>query len=169
MIGSWEMAGLSEPDRYFCFAEAYLQASIGTCHRMKDHESQRTWPNASVALMLAAHSVELFLKGAILRKGKDVARGHKLEDLDEDYRAAYPEVRFAFERPFKTQYLGFTETEIEMVKKTGPIPSIQFRYPVSKPGVEWQGVHAFEPNKFLTILEDLINSYIRLRREFVDT
>lgn len=169
MIGSWEMAGLTEPQRYFFYAEAYLQASIGMCLRMKDHESQHTWPNACVALMLAAHSVELFLKAAILRKNSVTAWGHNLADLDETYRATYRDPRFAFECPFKTEYLGFTETEVKMLRKNEePQPSIQFRYPVRKPGVDWEGVRSFNPREFVATLDALSKSYARLRGEIGD-
>ena len=76
MIGNWQNSALTEPQRYFEYAKAYLQASIDVCLRMLNDEEQSTWPNASVALMLAAHSVELFFKGAILVKTQNGALVH---------------------------------------------------------------------------------------------
>lgn len=168
MIGNWEIRDLSEPKRYFAYAEAYLQASIDMCLRMTEHPAQQTWPNASVALMLAAHSVELFLKGAIVGTGHNSAWGHTIADLEDTYRAAYPDARFAFDCPFKTEYLGLTEAEADTFKKNKPQPSIQFRYPVRKPGVEWDGVHALDPSEFLAVLDELNESYSRLIGEFGD-
>ncbi len=135
---------------------------------MKEHEGQRTWPNACVALMLAAHSVELFLKGAILGKKEGNAWGHTLAENEAAYRADYADLKFHFEVPFRTEYLGMTETEIEALKKHAPQPSILFRYPVRKPGTEWEGLHAFEPCEFLGILDALNKDYTRLIGEFGD-
>ena len=69
MIGSWQISHLSDACRYREYASAYLKANIEVCKQMLENESERTWPNATVAFWLAAHSVELFLKGAILTRG----------------------------------------------------------------------------------------------------
>ena len=166
MIGNWQISELSEPQRYFEYAKAYLQASIDVCFRMEKDENHRTWPNASVALMLATHSVELFLKGAILAKNQKPVWGHTLGELETTYRATYPDPKFAFECLFKTEYLGVSETEQAALKKKEPQPSILFRYPVKKPGVEWEGIHAFIPAEFLVILKKLNTNYTRLLNEF---
>jgi hypothetical protein len=165
MIGSWEMSSLSEPKRYFEYSKAYLQASLDVCNRMVNDNDNGTWPNANVALMLAAHSVELFLKGAMLIKtGK--AWGHTLEELNSDYHDIYTEKEFQFNCPFKTEYLEISEEEQNALKKKEPQPSIRFRYPVKKPGTEWNGIYAFIPNEFIDILNDLNINYDKLINKY---
>lgn len=130
---------------------------------MVAHEAQRTWPNATVALMLAAHSVELFLKGAILSRERYAkVDDHRIDLLSEKYRQLYPEPEFEFEVPFRTEYPSMSEAEIQALKKTEPVPSIFFRYPIRKPGVEWAGIHAFEAPGFLRILSNLASAYERI-------
>lgn len=169
MIGSWNITTLSEPRRYIKYACAYLDASMDVCRRMLEHGEKRTWPNACVVMLLAAHSVELFLKGAILSKSTGEALGHhRLADLDERYRALFRETTHRIEMPFRTEYLGMTDAEVDLLKKDEPVPSILFRYPVRKPGVEWEGIHGFEPDEFLTILDGLQKDYARIIAQLGD-
>lgn len=169
MIGNWEIAHLSPSERYMLYADAYLQASRSLSLRMREEEAERTWPNASVAMMLAAHSVELFLKGAVIsRAPENLARipirdQHRIDRLADTYFETFPEPEFAFDVPFQGEYPGFSEDEIALLKKDEPIPSILFRYPVRAPDVEWIGVHGFEPQGFLEALVDLRESYARIR------
>ena len=163
MIGNWEIAHVCEPQRFTLYALAYLDAASVLCEHMIAHEAQRTWPNATVVLMLTAHSVELFLKGAILSRDVNAkVSDHRIDLLSSKYEALYLEPQFEFEVPFRTEYPSISEEEIQALKKTEPVPSILFRYPVKKSGVEWQNVHAFEADCFLKILSNLRNAYERI-------
>ena len=113
--------------------------------------------------MLAAHSVELFLKDAILERESNAKIGdHRIDFLSEKYKQLYPEPAFEFEVPFRTEYPSIPEAEIQALKKKEPVPSILFRYPVRKPGVEWEGIHAFEADSFLRILSNVASAYERI-------
>lgn len=163
MIGNWQIAHLSEPKRFVLYAHAYLNAAQLSCEQMAADATEGTWPNAAVVLMLAAHSVELFLKGAILCRDTQAEVGnHRIDQLTEKYDRLYPEPAFEFDVPFHTEYATFSEEEIQVLKKSEPVPSILFRYPVRKQGVEWQGIHAFEVDGFLRILSNLRSSYDRI-------
>jgi hypothetical protein len=169
MIGNWQALSLSVPRRYMEYADAYLAASADVSRRMSERAEKRTWPNACVAMLLAAHSVELFLKAFILTRSPGEALGHhRLADLDKSYRALFPESSFQLEIPFRTEYLGMTDAEVEMLNKDEPVPSILFRYPVRKPCVEWEGLHAFEPRQFLLILEQVEKDYARIVAQLGD-
>ncbi len=165
MIGSWEMSSLSEPKRYFEYSKAYIQASLDICSRIISDNDRATWPNANVALMLAAHSVELFLKGAILIKTNE-AWGHTLEELNSTYHDIYTEKELQFNCPFRTEYIEIPENEVNALKKKEPQQSILFRYPVKKPGVEWNGILGFIPNEFIDILNDLNTNYDELINKY---
>lgn len=160
MIGNWENIGNEDSLRYLEFATAYLQASQDVSSRMACVASEK---NASVALMLAAHSVELFLKGMLLSKGIQRSWGHSIDSLYGTYKSAYPGDAYSFKCLFVTEYLGISDEEIiKAKKKSTNQASVVFRYPVNRPGVEWGGIHGFDPDRFLEELESLKNTYGRL-------
>lgn len=164
LLGNWQIGQVGEAERHFLYADAYLSASEAVSLGMQKEDGARTWPNASVALMLAAHSLELFLKGAIFLSEPTANIGHhRIGDLYERYKALYPDSKFAFDPPFRTEYAGFSEVEVEALKQKQPAPSILYRYPVPRPGEEWGGVLAFEPDGFLLVLTQLRCDYGRIR------
>ncbi|WP_181382159.1 hypothetical protein [Shewanella sp. BC20] len=165
MIGNWEDLHQDESTRYFDFADAYLAASLDVCARMQSNTSEDTWPNASVALMLAAHSVELFLKGALISRGSKHSLSHKIDDLFAQYSAVFPENEFKFDCLFVTEYLGYSDDEISKAKELkSPQASVIFRYPVNKPGLEWKGIYGLNSSDFTKKLAVLGQSYTRLRQ-----
>ena len=149
MIGNWEISGLSIDEKYFKYSIAYLDASISITNQIVKNQDMESWPHASVAVMLAVHSVELFLKSAILfRKPKRKIQSHRLADLKDIYDEIYPEEKYVWELPFKTEYLGMSEEEAAVIAKNEPIPSIQYRYPVDLKGKEWGDAAGFLPQDF---------------------
>lgn len=105
MIGNWEIAHFDEPASFILYAEAYLQASRLVCLRMQEDNSDNTWPNAAVAMMLAAHSVELFLKGAIFSRDQNaLTKTHSIDQLAKTYFRLLPEAEFSFDIPFQWEY-----------------------------------------------------------------
>lgn len=164
MIGYSEISVLSISDRFFEYAQAYLDASIVICQEMISDESKKTWPNASVALLLAVHSTELFIKGAIIsRKPEEKLDFHRLMKLKDIYDDLLPEEELSWILPFRMEYIGFSEEEVATLKKSEPIPSIQFRYPVDKSCNEWKGAFGFTPDGFQGILINLDTEFKRIR------
>jgi hypothetical protein len=162
-IGNWQISHVSEPQRFMQYAKAYLNSSQALCREMVDNEPKKTWPNASVVLLLAVHSLELFLKGAILsRNPLAKVDHHRIENLVEHYQALFPEPECAIDVPFQTEYPDIFDEEIVALKKREPVPSVLFRYPVARPGVEWMGIYALEPITFLDVLENLEEMYNRI-------
>lgn len=164
MIGNWEHLSVSDRTRFMDFADSYLAASADVCERMISQPEERTWANASVALMLAAHSVELFLKGALISKGVTNSWGHTIDKLYDKYTEKFPEEQFQFRCLFVTQFLGYSDAEIEAAKSEKmQQASVIFRYPLNRPGVEWNGLFGFVPEDFYQELRDLSSTYKRLR------
>jgi hypothetical protein len=169
MITNWDIKALSDSERYFLYAESYLQTSRSVALRMREDQAERTWPHASVALMLAAHSVELFLKGALIARSPDSLAGirgldrHRIDMLAEAYFRVFPEEEFVFAIPFQSEYPDLTDEEIAKLKKEEPAPSILYRYPVEAPGKEWRGLQGFEPQSFIEMLVELGQAYERIR------
>lgn len=68
MLTHSEIGHLTVPEQLFDFANAYRSASAILCEKFESADvTFCTWPNAAVVLMLAAHAVELFLKGTLLK------------------------------------------------------------------------------------------------------
>lgn len=164
MIGNWEISSLSVPERFFEYAHSYLEASIALCKEMELKPSKRTWPNACVTIMLSAHSVELFLKGAIsIRDPKRKTTGHRLMDLKTVYDDLCPEKELSWDVPFQTEYLGMSEEEAAALAKKEPVPSVQYRYPVDLNGTEWNGAEGFTPDDYRILLFELKKEFERIQ------
>ncbi len=166
MIGNWEDQNKSDTERYLNFAYAYCSASKDVCTRMIQDEKERSWTNANVVMMLAAHSVELFLKAALISRGKTKVWGHSLGDLYKDYKKKFPANTFDFDYIFQVVHLGFAEGEETKLSKVDS-PSIMFRYPLQKNMVEWSGIHSFDPTTFVKKLSELSASYRRIATSIV--
>lgn len=163
MITDSELLNLTVPQRFFEYAIAYRNAASALCSSMADERKLRTWPNANVVLLLAAHSTELFLKGAILSRDPSAKiEHHYLDTLDGEYKRLYTDPHFNWEIPFRTEWGDLSEAEIQAVRKTSPVPSMLYRYPVAKGGLEWNGAFGFEAHSFVEILDQLERDFRRI-------
>ena len=144
MIGSWDTENLSSPEHFAELAHAYLDCGILLCSAMSKKSFSATFSRGRVILFLSLHSVELFLKGAILKRSPSVALNtHALRDLQSTYNKLYPEDRFRWKLPFRTEYLGFTAQEVKaMLKKEPPLDQM-YRYPLDRKGNPWRGIIGF--------------------------
>lgn len=164
MVTDSEMVHLSLPQRFFEYAQAYRNAASALCLTMTSEDEACIWPNATVVMLLAAHATELFIKGAILaRDPTAMIEHHRIDDLSVEYRKRFLESSFEWDIPFKTEWPDIAKAEIEALKKTVPIPSILYRYPVGKGGEEWNGAFGFEPNSFMGVLGQLKRDFDRIK------
>jgi hypothetical protein len=123
---------------------------------MCESSAEHTWPNAAVALMLAAHATELFLKGAILsRAPAGFKKHHSIEELAETFERLFPEPGLRLDVPFRCLNLDELDDEMLRFFKKEPTPSVLYRYPVENPGVEWRSVSGFEARGFLLVISSL--------------
>lgn len=150
MLVDSDLLELRVPERYFAYAESYGGGAQSITEKMLDVESESNWPNAAVVLMLSAHSVELFLKGAIFKNDALAKVGHhNIEELYEIYCSIYTTDEFNFDMPLKTEYLGMSEAKIMALKKSKPpTPSVLYRYPTASGNKEWEGAFGFEASYF---------------------
>lgn len=178
-----EIWQLSVPERLFSYADAYRRASTVLCQKMKEDSVSFTWPNAAVVLMLAAHALELFLKGALLKKNPTLnvwSHRHNLDRLKEEYKANFQDPMFKWDIPFTCQLTpeewiagmmelnpGLTEEDLRGVKPIPPPPSIMYRYPVDQAGKEWRGLYGFEPHSFSILLSQLEFDFERIKSQIV--
>jgi hypothetical protein len=66
-------------------------------------------------MWLAAHSVELFLKGMILTRASDKQlHHHRLDALDEEYRTLFREPEYQIDIPFRAEYVSMSEDLVRL-------------------------------------------------------
>lgn len=171
MVVDSELLDLSISDRFFVYAEAYCNAATALTKQMTEESNQLNWPNATVVLMLSAHAVELFLKGAIYLKDlKANVNHHNIDKLAEIYSQKYTGSTFYFDIPFKTEYPGKSDAEIKTLKNQSNFPtsSMLYRYPTATSEEEWNGAYGFEPYSFLAVLKQLTNDFSRVKKCFTE-
>jgi hypothetical protein len=156
---------LDKPKKFIILSKAYLEASELLCSQMSDGALPQEYVKSCVILFLAHHSVELFLKGAILKKkaNEELKKIHCIYDLKSDYDILYSGGKYKLEVPFCTKYPGPAKEDIQSLKKF-PLDQI-YRYPVDTEGEEWNGVFGFTPNTFLKELKRLKSEFDKLGKE----
>ena len=84
------------PEQFAAYALAFLDSAQRLCTILAGSHKKATFERGSVVLHLTAHAVELFLKGAILRKKPEerYSHDHDLEHLHNRYKSLYPARRF---------------------------------------------------------------------------
>jgi len=180
------MRQLQVPEQLFPYADAYRSAAAVLCQNMKSDATPCAWPNAAVVLMLAAHVVELFLKGALLKRNPAVnveAYKHSIDSFSAEYRLQFPEPSFKWDIPFasdlteaeliaKMRDPSLTKEQIEeqiegfkRVIAATPDPSILYRYAVDRVRRECLGSYGFEPHSFLVLLGQVESDFNRIKSQ----
>jgi hypothetical protein len=167
MVGDWQIGNLPMPFQFMAFAEAYLDSAARLCKLLCRSARKCSYPRGAVVLFLTYHAVELFLKAAILHKYPAEVLHHNIEQLHNRYQTFYPEKRYKFDVPFKTEHLGFEPSEIAEKKRSTPPKDQINRYPSNKKGEAWSGVFGFEPDLFLSLIDRLQGDFARLKGEIL--
>lgn len=166
MLTNVHLLSMPPPQQLETLAHAYLESAQNLCDALADDPKNATFEKGAVVLYLSAHAVELFLKGAILRKAPNETFAHDLEHIYNRYRALFPGKRFAFtSMPFTYEYPGMSKKEIAEVKREKPYPSEMYRYPVSKTGEPWEAALGFEASSFSRSLSVLHEDFVRICAE----
>lgn len=182
MLTHSDIGHLPVPDQLFEYANAYRRSSSVLCEKFESSHDVtfHTWPHAAVVLMLAVHAVELFLKGALLKRNVNVwSYSHNLDKLAAKYRETFQgEPAFTWDIPFastltETEWIALMkqlhpdikEADLKGMISATPNPSILYRYPVNKVGKEWPGLYGFTPPEFNQILSQLECDFDRIRSQ----
>jgi len=88
-----------------------------------------TFHHCKVVVSLFEHSVEIFLKGAIVQAKKEVQTHHRVDEIYKQFINLYPGKKFEFRGRID-----------EFVKPMPQAPVDQYaRYPVTRDGQAWSG------------------------------
>lgn len=154
--------------QFAAYALAYLDSAQRLCQVLAGSPRKATFERGFVVLYLMAHAVELFLKGAILRKAprERFSSAHDLVPLRNRYNNLYPSKRFRFVVPFGTDYTRLSREQIKAVKGIQtPIDQL-YRYPQDRTGESWPGLFSFEANSCLNDIATLRSDFERLLLEY---
>jgi hypothetical protein len=152
-VFSWDLEDLSPSERFFHLAQAYVDSSRHLFKSLIDHSLvPATYSHAQAAAFLFEHSIELFLKGAIIQAGKGPAKTHYLEQLHNEFKNLYQGKQFEF------------EGKIQEAVKTDPQRPIgeYCRYPLNNSGELWPGNRHFTLEIWLEQVELFQKDFERL-------
>lgn len=168
LLPSRRLALLPVPSQYFAYSEAYLDSAERLCRVLARSTRRATFERGAVVLYLTHHALELFYKGAILKKcPTERLTHHDLPTLQNRYRTLYPGKQYRLKELFRPSYVGLTKNEIAQVQGLQPPTDQLFRYPEHKAGKPWIGLHSFEPSSFGAELAHL-HSAVRQVRALID-
>lgn len=165
LCGPWEYKGNSISEKLLFYSDAYLDSAVILCESLVNDPKKQTYSRGVVILYLTFHAVELFLKGAVLKKAPNELLNHKVEDYEKRYNNLYPAKRFKLDLPFKIEHLSFEPNEIAQLDLEIPSQDQVNRYPIDKNGNEWKQPHAFEPYSFQNTLNNLKQNLESVRKE----
>ena len=166
MLTNSHLRCLSPPQQMESLALAYLESAQSLCETLAGNPQSASFEKGSVVLYLSAHAVELFLKGAILRKAPNEAFAHDLQHIYNRYRALFPAKRFELTNmPFTSEYPGMTKQEIAEAKCEQRDASELYRYTMNKAGEPWEAALGFEAGSFTRSLATLHADFRRISAE----
>lgn len=151
-VFSWNLRKLRRTERFFDLAQGYLDCSKHLFRSLEDEQLKKTFSHAQAAAFLFEHSLELFLKGAIIQARQSVTNTHILQQLYNEFRNLYPGKNFRFE--------GSIE-EIVGRDASRPYPEYS-RYPIDTSGNLWPENSHFEFEVWLEQLELFQKDYSNL-------
>lgn len=133
---------------------------LALCHleaaeRLNSLMSEKLWPSnyyrGQSVLLLTFHSVELFLKGFILKLAPDTkVEGHSLAKLVKTLKRLAPGTEF--DPPFKVEALVPYPELVRRAEQQEKRFHEVLRYPIDKNGKPWPGVRGFSTSSCKRLL-----------------
>ena len=150
------------PMEFMKLALSHLEAA----EQLNALMSQKTWPSnyyrGQSVLLLTFHSIELFLKGFILRLSPTTkVGGHSLADLLKKLKRLDPGV--TFDPPFKVEALPPYPELVRRAEEQEKRFHEVLRYPIDTAGNPWPGARGFSASSCKRMLEQVRSG---LEREY---
>ena len=149
------------PRHFRDLAFAYLESSERLCQDMESGEWAPDYNKGQVAMLLAFHATELFLKGCIRAAARGPMKNlHSLGQLLNEFSELFPNLKF--EPPFGPEPVPADPDAIEWALRTDATLHQQLRYPTDTSGQPWKGERSFSPSLFQAELARLRNDFVRI-------
>jgi hypothetical protein len=156
------------PMEFVKLALSHLQAA----EQLNGLMSEQRWPSnyyrGQAVLLLIFHSVELFLKGFILKLDPSAkVGGHSLAKLTKTLKKLAPDVEF--DPPFKVEALVPYPELVQRAEKDEARFHEVLRYPIDKDGKPWLGVRGFSASSCKRLLASVQSDCERLYVRIFET
>ena len=139
-------------------AKAYLDCGVNVFSDISNDSLTKSYYHASVGAFLFEHSIELFLKAAIVQAGKQVQSHHEIERHYKHYKNLYPGKKYDFN--------GRIE---DIATKDEERPKSEFhRYPTDNSGMLWQVNTHFNIDIWADQLTAFVEDFDRLESAIKD-
>ena len=169
IISNSELIGLNEAEIHYRLCIANLDGAKQLCLDILDKKYSSSFSHATVIMSLFHHGVELFLKYAISRSGKDIPHYHYIRGLLSQYYRIYSDEIFELQLPFITEFPGVSPDEVkellEEERKDKNQTDQMVRYHMDRDGKCWAGDQAFSPETLPAQIEDLTCRFVAIRQE----
>jgi hypothetical protein len=157
MLLSSELDDLSDVDRYFALAFAYIDSAISLCRALYSRELPYVFTSACPMLWLTRHATELFYKACLfsslgfLPSPPKKLNRHNLMFLQEEFKKVFPEFALTFEPPASESLSDgeWSEDEIVAVQRGANRNDQRNRYPVDSQNRKFQDVQMVTPENML--------------------
>jgi hypothetical protein len=164
---SSDLHSLPLHEHFYALADAYLDSAIRLTKVLARSPKKVNYQRGQVTMFLAHHSIELFLKGAVLQRSPQENLGrysHNLASLHDRYHALYPEKRFELQVPFTVTTDLVRPEHVELARRAIRQRAERLRYPIDKSGGRWSGIDAYHARWFRESLERIQKRYEAIRR-----
>ena len=152
------------PEQFRALSEAYLEGAERLSSELASAAWEPNYHRGQVAMWLAFHATELFLKACVRRAAPGVLKNvHSLGELRLEFASHYPGL--VFEPPFGPEPVPADWMLMEMVLESDKTAHEQLRYPVGRQNAPWGGVRTFEPSSFRSEVRQLRADIERVSRE----
>jgi HEPN domain-containing protein len=149
------------PLEYAKLALSYLRAAEHIALAMTKGEVTQNYYQGQAVLLLAHHSVELFLKGFIFQLDPTrKVKTHSLQRLMRMLKELDPSL--AFDPPFKVEALVPYPALVVKAEKDSESFHELLRYPTNKDGQPWPGLRGFSMDSCNRLLKQIHDDCARV-------
>ena len=162
-LPSESLTELPVHQQYLAYADAYLDSADRLCRILAVSYRKASFQRGAVVLYMVQHALELFYKGAILRKKPAERLSHGVSKLRARYLSLYPSKECHVRATFVSSYENLTKEEREYAMRHQPPGDQLFRYPEDKTGNPWSGLYTFEASSFCKEIAGLKSEFASAR------
>ena len=157
---------LSSPEQFADLANAYLDSGILLCSEMSRGSFSATFSRGRVVLFLSLHSVELFLKGAILN-GRLLQRETltSFAIFKVPITSYIPKIIFVGSFPLEPNTWVSQHKRSKHCSKENDLWIRCTVIQSDREGNPWRGIIGFEAKDFLSKLENIKEDFCRLEKQ----
>lgn len=152
------VAPANVPAQFRAMSLAFLEAAERLTDQLKSGDWEPNYRRGEVAMWLAFHATELFLKGCIRQARPNFTKNiHSLGELLLKFEECYPDLKFQL--PFGPEPILPDWEAMEWALEFDKSLHQQMRYPVGSDNSLWSPNRSFQPAIFAGTLRELRTAF----------